>query len=794
MEAIEMVIYIALAMAAAGLALFLIIGAPLDSYSAYIKDKLLDRSTQGFKHVDDKTFIVELLEFWEDHRHSDKEATLLLYYESEGSISKASLFSQFKRNNLCGTIQSRGFGCGNREDVVMGSIDLPSVVRITYGNEILTITPGKPLTLSNTTYQLDTLRFDGFAGNGNITYRMDPLPPDAQISYVSLEGIFGADFDLYINGQMCDSTFITTLGPDRWEIPCKELLKQDNTFRFIFSTNDLYRQYIAGGLVNVVYRSRRPQPSADRILLPDIDGSINLFTSFDVPQPMKVRMHLNYTLDDLNGTDFFVRIGNSTVYTDSIPGTKVRDIDIPVQSAGMNPLRIGLGANATSVKDIQLPQPVDAVLITDQSGSMDFRVDQDYAASPTVGVQRSCSDPLLLSPDTQKLSLAKCFGKEFIEIILDNYKKNRIGLVSFAESLKSYTNVTSDRFFLERMIDGYDAAGGTCLSCSIQKSTELLQGSDRAKAMVIMTDGCANHIIPGISVGSNACYSAQAFDEAKAKAQEAHDQNISLFTIAFGKMDPAGLQLLQEIACLDNCSNFGYGDNASEIQEIYKSFAERIAKRQAVQTKHVQGSGEEALAASSLHESWLELPRADDQGTVKLLDKIGCYSKPNLPAGIESAEVLSWAGTLWTVSAEIGSDVLFDTSIYGEMINTGDPFSIQLPVSMLRNSIIKVKAADVTTRTECLDSYYLFYSVRPNASNYTFAEGCHWTIDVMGETRELDIPPGYIGDRYCEYTRAGSSYNSSDAYAGSVGSILQEIDAGKDGNLEDDIRQIFVTG
>ena len=314
-----------------------------------------------------------------------------------------------------------------------------------------------------------------------------------------------------------------------------------------------------------------------------------------------------------------------------------------------------------------------------------------------------------------------------------------------------------------------------------------------------MTDGCANHIIPGVNVQTDntQCYSARAFNEALEQARLAREMNISLYTIGFGKMDPAGLQLLQDIACLDNCSNYGHGEDAGEIQRIYQNFAERIAKKQAIQTKHVQGSGESALPKSSLHGSYIEhspVPAPRDGLKVGIMQSIGCIAKPSLPDDIVSAKIISWAGTLWTLSVKVDSHVLLDSSHYQELISIGDPFSVSIPEGILADgSTIVCESADVKLQKRCADNDLLYFA-RPAVQNYTFADGCHWQIEMRRGIMDFDIPSGYIGDRYCAYTHKRISYNESDKYQASVASILGQIDKDKDGKIEEDIKRIFIVG
>jgi hypothetical protein len=107
---------------------------------------------------------------------------------------------------------------------------------------------------------------------------------------------------------------------------------------------------------------------------------------------------------------------------------------------------------------------------------------------------RNCTNPALYNNDTQRLAVAKCIDKEFINIII-GAGGNRIALVSFSTTLANYTLFSGNGTALNSTIEDYSQGGWTCISCAINKAFELLRdysNSTRKKYVIVMTDGVAN--------------------------------------------------------------------------------------------------------------------------------------------------------------------------------------------------------------------------------------------------------------------------------------------------------------
>ena len=404
----------------------------------------------------------------------------------------------------------------------------------------------------------------------------------------------------------------------------------------------------------------------------------------------------------------------------------------------------------------------------------------------------NCNHPQLLSDQTQKLILAKCFGVEFSQIVLDKYSGNQVGLVSFSTGVSHTMDPVSDMYRLESAIMSYDAGGGTCLACAIEEATTMIEKSENEKAMVIMTDGVAN--IAGSSGGD-------AFQSAKNAAQDAFNKGITLYTIAFGLNDPEGAQLLKDIACIDNCSHFGFGNDADELQKIYKSFADEISKIKTVTTKHVQGAKEDNIVISELRNSSIEFEFTEwktpmTQLKIRVSKELGCNEYFDLPEGmeIEKARILAWAGILWTESISINNVPVVNLRAYNESyMFIGDPFVISIPPSILTNhNEMSGTTGDIESENSaCLSEATLQYYATMPVQSYKFSQGCNWDVEYNNQKLSFIIPPTYYGENKCEYSGT-PKYNPNDAFQNIAYALFDGLDFDDDGDIDEQIEKIEI--
>ncbi len=350
--------------------------------------------------------------------------------------------------------------------------------------------------------------FGGFIGEGNLTAVVRGVPSDANVSLIYMEVDAGDNFTMSINGQYCGQFNKSggNFSADAWNITNSHCIGNIskggfNNFTINFTGGNLTKKYIGGGYIKVVYDTSQLGEivtGSERYYFPGIDGLVNLYDSFYVPGELK---QITAYLRLLNNYTTTMVVANKTVYeasgTDAIQEIYIQDINF---SSVLNygnlsqvtvPLRLLAGANLTGgglgIADI--------VLITDVSGSMDWRIGYD---DDTDGSEWSnnCSDSRMYTQrNTQRLALAKCLDKQFISIVLNGSTGNRVALVSFSTSATN-TSLSTDALYLNETIEDYDANGGTCICCAINKAREILQAQssiNRKKFIVVMSDGIAGY-------------------------------------------------------------------------------------------------------------------------------------------------------------------------------------------------------------------------------------------------------------------------------------------------------------
>ncbi len=805
MKAVEVAVFVVVALIVGAVFMSFITDIPYLSFGKYMKSTLLREKTFEFQSVDQPGFYEEVLAFWEANKFSDTDETMRLHLTSSGVLDKESFFKLILENNLCGTIQSKAYGCGEREDVVLDYITLPAIIEVRYHNEKLNITPAESALRGNRTIQVVNIDFGGFEGNGVLVRNLSGIPQSANILDIRLEIIAGGDFRVYFNDQPCKGIFTTSGDIDSWDLTsCKNLIADPTRIRISFLSGDLFRKHIAGGRLRVLYESRI-QPAQTHVMeLPAIDGAVNYFNGVYFPgPPTSMNINLAYSVGELNGSDFYVNIGNTTVYRDIVSNhiwSGVIPVPLSALRQGMNPLRIGIDSKGVNMRQIDVPQPIDAVLISDVSGSMAWRLDQDDVN----GALRVCTDPMIYDPSTAKVSLAKCLAREFSNIIIDRLQENRVGLVSFSTNtyFQQIANLTSDKYELETKINMYVADGWTCIGCGIRDATKLLQGSDRYRAMVVMTDGVANWCPQG-ATGSYDCADSQALSDALALAQTAFDQGIHIYAIAFGIS--ADENFMHELACIDNCSNYGQSSNASELQEIYRRFADQIASKRAVHTRYVQGARDlrpipSKLLSGSIDYQYTPLPPLPENSIKLHVRKdADCQGSFMLPQGltIEDSEILSWAGTFWTESVNVNGQNLYDvTEFKPPYMVRGDPFVFPIPRGILQpfNSYT-VRMTDYSGGNEqCFETSVYYTASMGLAPEMKHAVGCRWMVRFPSGVRDITIPLDYHGDRECAYVPGKVLYRLDDSFQHAAGKLFEALDPEHDGIVNDEMSEVYITG
>jgi hypothetical protein len=404
----------------------------------------------------------------------------------------------------------------NLANSLLSELDVPDNIGLWYGSTLLAsknVTPYEQATsIETTTQRISGIQegqsvtgfsakaylsskvqkryfyFGGYVGDGNVSLQ---LQYNGTIQSATLEAATSSNFDAYINqnysGSYTKSNSTTT--PATYILPLNSFRNGTNTIEL--RANNLS---IAGGFLKITYLADAQYEQPTRYYFPGVKGTVNVYDGFYVPGKLNsLSLSLHYNAN----TNIFLTIGNKTVLNGSSAGETTTSLTNSQLSSLLTytelenkttPIRIGL--QNLSILGSGLSN-VDVVLITDVSGSMDWRLDSD-----TTGTTRNnCSDPLLQSPSTKRLSLAKCIDKDFISTILNASSDSRVAIVSFSNDANSYVNLTRNQTLLTATVDSYSASGATCVSCSINRAYSILQtssNSSRIKFIVTMTDGVTN--------------------------------------------------------------------------------------------------------------------------------------------------------------------------------------------------------------------------------------------------------------------------------------------------------------
>ncbi len=327
----------------------------------------------------------------------------------------------------------------------------------------------------------------GYVGEGNLTI---PLEFNGVALGATLEATTSTNFDVYINDNFVGSYQKSPSQTEPQNYTLGVTFFQNGTNNITLRAANLS---VAGGFVKLVYLSSVQYKQPVRYHFPGIEGVVNLYDGFYVPGTLtELAISLHYD----SAYTSFLTIGNTTVLSNTTTGETTviltnselnALLDYDSLSNRSIPIRFGLenlSLIGEGIKDI------DVVLITDVSGSMAWRMDNDNN-----GITRSCTDPLINDPSTRRISLAKCLDRDFVATILNSSVGSRVALVSFSDDANNYVSLTHNQTLLNNTIFSYSTGGATCLSCAINRAYQILEAegaANRTKFIIAMTDGVTN--------------------------------------------------------------------------------------------------------------------------------------------------------------------------------------------------------------------------------------------------------------------------------------------------------------
>ena len=644
--------------------------------------------------------------------------------------------------------------------------------------------------------------FGGYIGDGNITKKIILPSSFDSITKTYVELNAGSDFNLYINGIFSGRYNITEGGliADNWTIDSSYLTNfqgGDNEIEIVFLEND--QSYIGGGYIGVHYQTSSLETydfSQQKDYLSGIEGIINIYDSFYIPGNLNnMSIYLNYSSDYklyltiANKTVIYsAPIGDHAIYLDDSNLTK--KLDYSSLNKKTTPFRLGILTSPTGPGETNA---ADIVLVTDLSDSMFYKL-----GSEELGIERNCTDPELFNSTTQRISLAKCLDKQFIDTILVN-PANRIALAGFYgdtanpyKGLITVVEFSNDPDHLKQQIDSYTPQGSTPVCAPLNYVDELFEEQSsvlRQKFVVIMSDGIPTHTCGsgptdcdgernGISpkealwLGQSTCAfggldkcetndcecAAQNANWSSCQLREKH--NATVYSIGYGPVSSCFManKTLRDIA---ECGGGEYfvSDNASQLQLIYANITDQILS--------FGYEGQTAVDIEGLTTTYLY---PDSYIAFNYTPEVPLEQYGRIPVTIESprfnnnisqgnfsipsevtvydAKITSYSAEKWTDVASIDNSAYSWFTFYNlsKLANyyyfLGDPYIVNIPVEYIQTGLNKLRiktGIDPENASGGSSQNRVIYTVgvdlTVNASGvFEKAQGCIWFLEYEDET------------------------------------------------------------
>ncbi len=599
--------------------------------------------------------------------------------------------------------------------------------------------------------------FGGFVGQGNISFNISDIAPDANVSYIYMEMDAGTNFTLFINGNKCGvfNKTVSGLTADNWTISSAGCLSYvqpgvNNTFLINFAGNDNSMQYIGGGFFRVVYKTQMfvTQVNVTRHYIPGIVGAINYYDSFYVPGNLTA---MNIHLEFFSPSVLSMLVNNVTVYSfngDNTTG-RVVDIDDGILGLLLNYSQISrrnslvrLGTVQQVEGNVSANVAIDAILVTSTSGEMgncDIRNGSLASCGPDGNVSR--------------LAAARASDMEFATIIL-NSSANRVGNLAYHNNINndgSMVELTSNLTSVIVGIDNLNLQGASqrCYACGIDEARRRLiplnatvpsgalnatgPGSsyNKTRIIILMSDGNANFCDNSDDAVGNFnqnCGSStskqQAIDQAcltgNNSAYSPPDSKLKIYTIAFGtNIDNSTL------ISIANCTGgkFYQSSNYTGLISIYRSIGQEALNVSFIQqVVNITGVGDSMLYRNSYidYQYVKDGPQAEyqeiqiDQETSRFSSCNGVFLVPPQLRLID-AKVTSYSSSFWTsfVALNYTNATVFNISEFGGNLTwLGDPFKIQVPtrfVAVANNITVRISDNASSPSSNCSTSNRFVY-------------------------------------------------------------------------------------
>jgi|GEM_PF-5958745 len=218
------------------------------------------------------------------------------------------------------------------------------------------------------------------------------------------------------------------------------------------------------------------------------------------------------------------------------------------------------------------PRKFDVVLVNDISGSMKW-VEPNITSTPPSGCSYAGRWICPLYPGQHsKEEDARLAAAAFVNECNVSASGDHVGIVAFGTNgyIRSY--LTGDKTMVLNTINNLIALPeGTHMQDGLVKANQVFSSSARPqnqsrRVMVLLSDGYPTY------PGDGRTYSVVGADGARAQAQIARSNNVTIFTIGLGvEIDPG---LLTDIA--GDPANYYYAPTSADLQGIYKEIAKRL--------------------------------------------------------------------------------------------------------------------------------------------------------------------------------------------------------------------------
>lgn len=604
----------------------------------------------------------------------------------------------------------------------------------------------------------------GYVGDGNITVIMEY---NGTINSSSIELAINNPFSIYVNGNLAgnfaQSSSVTT--PVSYDIPITNFHSGQNTIEIKGQT-----LYIAGGFIKLKYNSETQYQQPVRYYFPGIEGLVNIYDGFYVPNnltSMNMNIHINST------NDFFISIGNISVYNGSTTGEQTITLDNSYLSSKLNyndlnqktvPLRLGLN-NVT----FEINTSLDIITVNDITSSMSAYAQQLMDANLFV--------------------LNSTVGT-FQNII-------RLGIVTYRAASTSviFHGLSNDYNSLYNQIINFLSISYSSqersLCNGIQRAVqEFSQNSSQEKIKIAILMGAG-----ALSGQQCSASGSDVYEQTKNAACDAHNQSgIIFYTVGFGTNNDT-LSTLQQIA---GCSNGGFSiGSLSNLTEAYQQILNEIVTNYQLQTVHTSGSSAYTkLYSDSYIQFNYPIPTVPYGLLITSEKAFDTNSEATLEIPADSsvvdAKVISYSGPKWTTLLKSNNNVLFNLTKYGlDYIKIGDPYAIQIPASSLQqsNNISIATGSSPENFSEGSVSDKIIYTIVKNISAYSpisaNKDGCVWTVHFEDNTNAtVSIPQNYTGANNCIYSPSTIIYDVNDALQSAVYNLFRQLDIDLDGRID----------